>query len=133
MRVSVKALDALPVAADHGFMNDDTYEPRDPIRLAKPLYELIDEQAELIRNAARAGGADAISNVLREMSTMRSLLDPMIENFVNTMRTMREPWSAVGTALGVSKQAAWERYHHLDGLHPRGVIIESERESAARP
>ena len=100
---------------------------REPIRLAKPIHELVSDQAQAIGDAARGESGTAIANVLREMAAMRALLDPMIENFVTVMRAMGEPWSAVGTSLGVSKQAAWERYRHLDGLLPRGVIVESER------
>lgn len=47
---------------------------------------------------------------LRIMTVRRALLDKQITDTIKVARDHGAPWSAIGTGLGVSTQAAWERY-----------------------
>ena len=57
--------------------------------------------------------SDAI-NALGEVRTIRLLLEEKERELVTRARKEETPWSAIGAALGVSRQAAWERWHEVD-------------------
>ena len=52
--------------------------------------------------------------ILMRLSGERDALEHRIRNQVKTVITLGGSWRTVGAALGVSGQAAWERYHPQD-------------------
>jgi len=101
--------------------------PIGAIVLAKPLHQLVAEKAHAMEEVVAEDDVQSfLPELLGLMAELRNVLDPMIENLVVTLRSFETPWSEIGLKLGVSRQAAWERYRHLDGTMPRSVVIEAE-------
>ena len=51
---------------------------------------------------------------LREACRVAAALDKLTRESVKRARTAGHSWTQIGQALGVSKQAAWERYSGED-------------------
>ena len=58
-------------------------------------------------------------NDLQDLANERADLDLRIWRSVIVARTKGLTWEQIGTALGVTKQAAQQRYGHLGGDVPR--------------
>ncbi len=60
----------------------------------------------------RAGGDWATEPLagLREACRVATALDKLTRNSVQRARAAGHSWTEIGQALGVTKQAAWERY-----------------------
>jgi hypothetical protein len=105
---------------------DDSGQPVGPIHLEGPLHELLVEKASEMKALMSDGDIDdeysRLPNMLRLMNETRALLNPMIENYVTIMRSFGHTWEEIGQVLGVSRQAAWEKYRHVDGTLPRPVV-----------
>ena len=54
------------------------------------------------------------ANALDLLATVLQDLDAMMERTVATARAKGETWQAIGDAMGITKQAAWERYRGID-------------------
>jgi ATP-dependent Clp protease ATP-binding subunit ClpX len=52
---------------------------------------------------------------LQQLAKDRRQLDAKIQAAVRNARRRRETWKAIGGALGVTRQAAWDRYSKDDG------------------
>lgn len=52
---------------------------------------------------------------LSDIRLVRGLLDEAEAGAVRAARLGGSTWSEIGTKLGTSRQAAWERWHDLDG------------------
>lgn len=73
--------------------------------------------AAFVRRIVRAYGrrlADADEVDLAEAWRLRELLDQQIDAAIPALRE-RYSWQAIGDAVGMSKQAAHERWRHLEG------------------
>ncbi len=114
---------------DATVQTDAAGQPIGPIHLPAKLHEILMEKAGVIE---KTRGPDVIPTMLRAMSEIEKVLSPMIENFVAVMRSFGNSWSDIGEALGVSKQAAWERYKYLDNKLPRGVVYDNEHVASSR-
>ena len=53
-------------------------------------------------------------NALDLLATVRLDLDTTIECTVAAARVDGNTWQAIGDALGITRQAAWERYRGID-------------------
>jgi hypothetical protein len=51
---------------------------------------------------------------LEEQLSIRNTAQLRIESLVKSARQEGKPWDAIGRALGMSKQAVWEKYRYLD-------------------
>jgi len=63
---------------------------------------------------AGQGGADEPLSSLHDVRLVRSLMRAKEREIVLTARQTARSWSEIGIALGVTRQAAWNRWHHLD-------------------
>ena len=67
----------------------------------------------MLRRMLRAAGrrvAEADEVELAELADLRAELDSVIDTAVASWRARGESWATVGAALGVTKQAAQQRY-----------------------
>ena len=69
--------------------------------------------------APRVGGwdeqpDDALLANLGRLQTLVSQVDAALHNHVGMLRDRGVSWTRIGEALGVSKQAAWERFSGED-------------------
>lgn len=60
------------------------------------------------------GDARDPAKALGDLRLVRGLLDEKEQEVVAAARTGGLAWSRIAAALGVSRQAAWERWHDLD-------------------
>ena len=79
--------------------------------------------AALVRDIERAEPRDPLARIAAAAATadrMREVADVLIDHFVAAARDAEVSWSQIGGALGVSKQAAQQRYvmPGLDDLSP---------------
>lgn len=96
----------------------------DPIQLPHPFHELLAQHAmQMKATAESADSTDLIPTQLRLAREVRDLVEPMIENYVRVLRSWGDSWAVIAEHLGTSRQAAWERYHHLDGTPVRSVVV----------
>lgn len=63
---------------------------------------------ELLETLAKTNGQ------ISTLETKVHALDGDVEATVRAARMAGATWTQIGTALGVKKQSAWERYRHLD-------------------
>lgn len=56
--------------------------------------------------------ADELLAVLPEIAATSAQVDSFLDEWVALLRQRGVSWAAIGTALGVSRQAAWKRYGH---------------------
>lgn len=71
-----------------------------------------DGQQAWERLARRTDPTDALGDV----RLVRRLLDEKERDLVILARREDRPWSEIGAALGISRQAAWERWHEVDPM-----------------
>lgn len=65
--------------------------------------------------------SDAAIAALRDIGLVRRLTDQAELVSVQTARRHGRSWAEIATALGVTRQSAWERWHELDdGRAPSG-------------
>jgi hypothetical protein len=78
------------------------------------------EEAPSAEEKAPAFGAwnerpdDELLASLRQVQTVVSQADAAVHDYVDTLRARGISWTRIGEALGVSKQAAWERFSGED-------------------
>jgi hypothetical protein len=58
---------------------------------------------------------EAADQALQHVRLIRGLLDQAEMNAVKTAREGGASWAEIATMLGVTRQAAWERWRDLDG------------------
>ena len=56
------------------------------------------------------------AELLVDLGTERSQVEDRIHRQALTVLDLGGSWTTVADALGISKQAAWERYHRRDSL-----------------
>src|SRR5665213_3331943 len=83
-----------------------------------------------IRDAEPLAALRALQDQERELAQARRVL-------IAQARSQGQPWSEIGTALGVSKQAAWELYNGevtvlLDRIAQRAGMSEDEASKLAQ-
>lgn len=66
---------------------------------------LTDEGERLLTNLGKLAGVEA------ELADTLQTIDQDRDDMVKAARALGVSWERIGEALGVSKQAAWERYH----------------------
>lgn len=57
---------------------------------------------------------DSALKALADVRLVRSLIDQAEMVAVRTARRHGKPWAEIATALGVTRQSAWERWHEFD-------------------
>lgn len=67
----------------------------------REAWERLDEPSDPVR-------------ALGDVRLVGALLEEKAQELVVQARGEDRPWSAIGSALGMSRQAAWERWHALD-------------------
>jgi DNA invertase Pin-like site-specific DNA recombinase len=55
-----------------------------------------------------------------------------IEGYVRRMRAAGASWQAIGTALGITRQSAWERFRHLSAGPAKGEAASQRPQPAPR-
>lgn len=68
-----------------------------------------DPAAAIIEATTQAARTDATA-ALSELAALRSLVDGLTVDYVEKCRREGRSWAQIGACLGVSKQAAHERY-----------------------
>jgi hypothetical protein len=67
-------------------------------------------QAEPSASPGHADNGHAALKALEDIRFVRALLDTAERNAVRTARNHGQSWTDVASALGVSRQSAWERW-----------------------
>lgn len=78
------------------------------------------EQGRLIPGAPHAPSPEELA--LRRARDLRESSEQVVEHAVLTARAAAVPWTRIGLALGVSRQAAQARYGHLE-THPHSETV----------
>lgn len=97
-------------------------EPLGPIKLPAPIEDFIRSKAQAMQDVVESHPSDLIERLLREMNELREFLDPLITDYVALLRVWKHSWEDIGKVLGVTRQSAWEKYRHVEGTLPRGVV-----------
>lgn len=71
--------------------------------------EYLSAARRFIRAAGRRAG-EGDEYELAELAALRAALDDAISQAVETQRTYGKSWAKIGGALGVSREAAWQRW-----------------------
>lgn len=71
------------------------------VSLSSPLFDVLDYQVE---------HHDDVLDLIDTLRNYRGHIDAEIETAVGRARASGLPWERIGAVLGVSRQAAWERY-----------------------
>jgi hypothetical protein len=74
--------------------------------------------ASLLRDDEEAPDGEAALVVLGDVGLLRQLLEAAEAAGVSAARASGRSWSEIAAALGVSRQAVWERWHALDTAPP---------------
>lgn len=59
---------------------------------------------------------DQIFTSLAKAKDTKEAAEAQMRDAVQEARGANYPWVKIGEALGISRQAAWERYKHVEGL-----------------
>jgi len=62
---------------------------------------------------------------LAELVRVRSAAAAAVDDEVRLLRALGVSWPAIATALGVSRQAARQRYARLEGMRGTGLLAET--------
>lgn len=78
-----------------------------------------DAGAKLHRHTLRIGaGAPTDADVLATLAELAEQTDALTRAYVETMRNDGIAWAAIGVSLGVTKQAAWQRFGRAPATAP---------------
>jgi hypothetical protein len=79
-----------------------------------PTDTIRDELALLERSfeSTRRTGQVEWDKVLSSTERIRKEVALLEGDLVNVLRTFGKSWTEIGEELGISRQAAWERFHH---------------------
>ena len=67
---------------------------------------------------SEAGKKREVLYVLQYVHEIREKLNRNEYNTVKVARDLGLSWTEIATSLGVTRQAAWERWHEIDGEAP---------------
>ena len=93
----------------------------------------------LLRDDEEAPDGQAALDVLGDVGLLRQLLEEAEAAGVGAARAGGRSWAEIAAALGVSRQAVWERWHPLDTSPPastatiRPGATDTNREEGAMP
>ena len=92
-------------------MVDMKTRERSPVRISVSLAIELDEDGHIQTVLGRDGdvGADPLGYI-RAVAAGRGSLEGTLEDAVRAARRQRMTWEEIGTALGVTRQSAWEKY-----------------------
>lgn len=81
-----------------------------------PTGHLADAAAHLSAAASQYDTSDlgALDDALRNITRARALIEVAEDCTVQDMRHRRATWTEIGTALGVSRSAAQQRFRHIE-------------------
>lgn len=84
---------------------------RAPTSIAVSLSIELDEDGHIQTVLGREGdvGTDPLGYI-KAIAAGRSSLEGTLEEAVRAARTQRMTWDEIGSALGVTRQSAWEKY-----------------------
>jgi hypothetical protein len=80
---------------------DEEHEPHLFIPLARETVQLLEQGADPLR-------------CVEAVTRMRGWVDDVLEEYVREARRAGHGWDAVARALGVTRQAAWQRFRSTD-------------------
>jgi GrpB-like predicted nucleotidyltransferase (UPF0157 family) len=66
-----------------------------------------------LMQAALVDALDDEISTLEALAEAKALLDARIRDEVAAARADKVPWVQIGDALGMTRQAAWERFHRV--------------------
>lgn len=81
----------------------------------RPLADTIREDLALLERSferTRRSGQVEWDTVLSATEHIRREVGLFEGTLVSVLRTFGKSWAEIGEELGVSRQAAWERFHH---------------------
>jgi hypothetical protein len=79
------------------------------------------QQAQDAVNRILSSQIDNPLDGLRDIRTVRDYLDEMEIRYVKGLRARGVSWAEIAVNVGISRQAAWERWQELDPSdRPRG-------------
>ncbi|MEU4206136.1 Clp protease N-terminal domain-containing protein [Streptomyces sp. NPDC039022] len=99
------------------------------------LDDLIAEVDRRCDNAHRPGGQDqpdwlALLTVAAQLAgQLQALADDLVEDYVEHCRMHGNSWTDIGTALGVTRQAAQQRFHAPHKRYSPEVMTDDLREA----
>lgn len=83
--------------------------PRSPHRFG------LRDVSRILRNSLTDTVTDEPETLLAAVGELRIAVDAMESRAVHACRKFGMSWEAIGQELGITKQAAHNRWHHLDG------------------
>lgn len=85
--------------------------PRAPVRISVSLAIELDEDGHIQTVMGREGevGSEPLGYI-RAVAAGRRSLEATLEEAVHMARRQRMTWEEIGSALGVTRQTAWEKY-----------------------
>jgi hypothetical protein len=94
------------VQLDAAAMEDDALE-----RTAGAL----DSFAAMLRDRRETPTVDDLLRLLGECGTLRRLEADLVRSLVGVLRCADTSWVEIGSALELTRQAVWDRYHGVEG------------------
>lgn len=91
---------------------------------------------ERIRAGRDSRSVDGLLDVLRATIALRDIEMALALPVVCILRELDTSWVEIGSALGLTRQAAWERYHAVEGTMPgvsEGVVQDVENAGTTPP
>lgn len=68
-----------------------------------------------LRGAGHANSVDGLLEVLRVSRDLQKVVDPLVGPVVAVLRRFDVSWLEIASALGLSRQSVWDRYHAAEG------------------
>jgi hypothetical protein len=68
-----------------------------------------------LRAAGHASSIDGLLEVLRVSRDLQEIVDPLVGPVVAVLRRFDVSWLEIASALGLSRQSVWDRYHGAEG------------------
>lgn len=74
----------------------------------------LEDLANRLREHRGSGSIDDLLAILRAEGELREIESSLVSSVVAVLRRFDTSWVEIGSALGLTRQAAWDRYHTVE-------------------